>query len=177
MRTKVKAMSYGLVYGLSAFGLSKQLRIDTAEARQLMTEYFERFGAVRDFLRTTVEQAKIDGYTTTIFGRRRPFPDLHSSNRVLRENAERAALNAPIQGSAADVMKIAMIGVGTELSARGLSSRMLLQVHDEMVIEVATGELDAVTTIVRDKMGSAAELSVPLDVQIGTGANWDAAAH
>ena len=111
MRTKVKAMSYGLAYGLSAFGLSKQLRIDRAEAKQLMTDYFERFGAVRDYLRGVVEQARVDGYTETIFGRRRPFPDLASPNRVLRENAERAALNSPIQGSAADIMKIAMIGV------------------------------------------------------------------
>ncbi len=177
MRTKVKAMSYGLVYGLSAFGLSKQLRIDTAEARQLMTDYFERFGAVRDYLRSSVEQARIDGYTQTIFGRRRPFPDLHSGNRLLRENAERAALNAPIQGSAADIMKLAMIGVADDLSGRKLRSRMLLQVHDELVLEVAAGELAQVSAIVNERMRSAATLTVPLDVQIGTGANWDAAAH
>ncbi len=177
MRTKVKAMSYGLVYGLSAFGLSKQLRIDTAEARQLMTDYFERFGAVRDYLRSSVEQARIDGYTQTIFGRRRPFPDLHSGNRLLRENAERAALNAAIQGSAADIMKLAMIGVADDLSGRKLRSRMLLQVHDELVLEVAAGELAQVSAIVNERMRSAATLTVPLDVQIGTGANWDAAAH
>ena len=177
MRGKVKAMSYGLAYGLSAFGLSKQLRIETAEAKQLMTDYFARFGAVRDYLRNVVAQAKVDGYTETIFGRRRPFGDLNSSNRVLRENAERAALNAPIQGSAADIMKIAMLGISRDLRERGLGSRMLLQVHDELIFEVATGELDELSTIVRDRMGHAAELSVPLDVQLGTGANWDAAAH
>ncbi|MEX1079200.1 MAG: DNA polymerase I [Homoserinimonas sp.] len=177
MRTKVKAMSYGLAYGLSAFGLSKQLRIDTAEAKQLMTDYFERFGAVRDYLRGVVVQAKEDGYTETIFGRRRPFGDLNSSNRVLRENAERAALNAPIQGSAADIMKLAMLGIAGQLTTRGMNSRMLLQVHDELVFEVAPGELGALTEIVTTQMGSAAELNVPLDVQVGTGANWDAAAH
>jgi len=177
MRTKVKAMSYGLAYGLSAFGLSKQLRIEVSEAKQLMVDYFERFGAVREYLRNVVAQAKIDGYTETIFGRRRPFGDLNSSNRVLRENAERAALNAPIQGSAADIMKIAMLGVAEEMRAKSLTSRMLLQVHDELVFEVAHGELEALTSIVKERMGSAADLSVPLDVQIGSGANWDDAAH
>lgn len=177
MRTKVKAMSYGLAYGLSAFGLSKQLRIEVSEAKQLMVDYFERFGAVREYLRNVVAQAKIDGYTETIFGRRRPFGDLNSNNRVLRENAERQALNAPIQGSAADIMKIAMLGVADDLRSNDLASRMLLQVHDELVFEVATGEVEAVTKIVRQRMGSAADLRVPLDVQIGTGPNWDAAAH
>ncbi len=177
MRTKVKAMSYGLVYGLSAFGLSKQLRIEQSEAKQLMLEYFARFGAVRDYLRSSVEQARIDGYTETIFGRRRPFPDLTSPNRVLRENAERAALNAPIQGSAADIMKIALVEIHDDLRARDLTSRVLLQIHDELVVEVATGEWDAVEEIVRTRMGDAAELSVPLDVQIGRGSHWDEAAH
>ncbi len=177
MRTKVKAMSYGLAYGLSAFGLSKQLRIDTSEAKQLMASYFARFGAVRDYLRNVVEQARIDGYTETIFGRRRPFGDLTSTNRVLRENAERAALNAPIQGSAADILKRAMLDIAADLRQRDLRSRMLLQVHDELVFEVATGELDALTEVVRSRMAGAAELKVPLEVQVGTGANWDAAAH
>jgi len=177
MRTKVKAMSYGLAYGLSAFGLSKQLRIESSEARKLMTDYFERFGAVREYLRNVVEQARIDGYTETIFGRRRPFGDLASSNRVLRENAERAALNAPIQGSAADILKIAMLGVAEDLESKQLSSRLLLQVHDELVFEVATGELEVLTDIVRTRMGGAADLKVPLEVQVGTGPNWDAAAH
>ena len=177
MRSKVKAMSYGLAYGLSAFGLSKQLRIETAEAKQLMADYFLRFGGVHDYLRGVVAQAKEDGYTETIFGRRRPFADLTSSNRVLRENAERQALNAPIQGSAADIMKIAMLGVAADLSERGLRSRMLLQVHDELVFEVAEGELDELSTIVTDRMAHAAELKVPLEVQLGTGPDWDAAAH
>ncbi len=177
MRTKVKAMSYGLAYGLSAFGLSKQLRIDRAEATQLMREYFERFGAVRGYLRGVVEQAKIDGYTETIFGRRRPFPDLASPNRIRRENAERAALNSPIQGSAADIIKIAMSRVEADITANGLESRMLLQVHDELVFEVAAGESEALEAIVKDRMSNAAELLVPLDVQVGRGANWDDAAH
>ncbi|MDF1479848.1 DNA polymerase I [Leifsonia sp. H3M29-4] len=175
MRTKVKAMSYGLAYGLSAFGLSKQLRIETSEAKELMADYFARFGAVRDYLRNVVEQARVDGYTTTIFGRRRPFADLSSNNRVLRENAARQALNSPIQGSAADILKRAMIEIDRDMV--GMDSRMLLQVHDELVFEVAPGELDALTTIVRERMAGAASLSVPLDVQIGTGPNWDAAAH
>ncbi|MFT4235358.1 MAG: DNA polymerase, partial [Microbacterium sp.] len=175
MRTKVKAMSYGLVYGLSAFGLSKQLRIEQSEARTLMTEYFSRFGAVRDYLRASVEKARVDGYTETIFGRRRPFPDLTSPNRVLRENAERAALNAPIQGSAADIMKIALFQIHRDL--RDHDSRLLLQIHDEVVIEVAPGEGDDVESIVRNRMGHAAELSVPLDVQVGHGADWNVAAH
>jgi DNA polymerase I len=177
MRTKVKAMSYGLAYGLSAFGLSKQLRIEQKEAKELMADYFARFGAVREYLRGVVAQAKIDGYTTTIFDRKRPFPDLASSNRVLRENAERAALNSPIQGSAADIIKRAMLGVHADFTERGLASNMLLQVHDELVFEVADGELDEVTDIVRTRMGGAADLTVPLDVQIGTGNNWDEAAH
>ncbi|WP_437584896.1 DNA polymerase I [Paramicrobacterium sp. CJ85] len=177
MRTKVKAMSYGLAYGLSAFGLSRQLRIDNAEAKQLMSDYFERFGAVRDYLRHVVEQAKVDGYTTTIFGRRRPFPDLKSPNRTLRQNAERAALNAPIQGSAADIIKIAMIHIEDDIRSADMTSRMLMQVHDELVFEVGDGEHDELERIVRTRMGDAAELSVPLEVQVGYGANWDAAAH
>ncbi len=177
MRTKVKAMSYGLVYGLSAFGLSKQLRIEQSEAKELMREYFARFGAVRDYLRSSVEQARIDGYTETIFGRRRPFPDLASPNRVLRENAERAALNAPIQGSAADIMKIALLNIHAELGDADLSSRVLLQIHDELVVEVAPGEWDAVERIVTARMGDAASLTVPLDVQIGRGADWSVAGH
>jgi DNA polymerase-1 len=170
-------MSYGLVYGLSAFGLSKQLRIEQSEAKQLMMEYFARFGAVRDYLRASVMQAKEVGYTETIFGRRRPFPDLSSPNRVLRENAERAALNAPIQGSAADIMKLALFRIHEDLRAAGMRSRVLLQIHDELVVEVGSGEWDAVETIVRERMAGAAELTVPLDVQVGRGADWNEAAH
>ena len=177
MRSKVKAMSYGLAYGLSAFGLSKQLNISAAEAKQLMTDYFDRFGGVRDYLRSVVEQAKIDNFTETIFGRRRPFPDLASPNRILRENAERAALNAPIQGSAADIIKFAMIGVERRITEAGLKSRMLLQIHDELMLEVAAGEWDQLEAIVREEMAGAANLAVPLEVQVGHGANWNAAAH
>lgn len=177
MRTKVKAMSYGLVYGLSAFGLSKQLRIEQSEAKQLMVEYFARFGAVRDYLRASVLAAREVGYTETIFGRRRPFPDLTSPNRVLRENAERAALNAPIQGSAADIMKIALFHIHDDLRSEGLASRVLLQIHDELVVEVAPGEWDAAERIVRQRMGDAADLTVPLDVQVGRGQDWNEAAH
>ncbi|WP_237686452.1 DNA polymerase I [Arthrobacter jiangjiafuii] len=177
MRSKVKAMSYGLVYGLSSFGLSKQLTIPVDEARTLMRDYFDRFGAVRDYLRGVVEQARKDGFTSTIEGRRRYLPDLSSDNRQLREMAERAALNAPIQGSAADIIKKAMLGVDAELKAQGLKSRMLLQVHDELVLEVASGERDAVEKLVREQMASAADLSVPLDVSVGIGVSWHEAGH
>ncbi len=177
MRTQVKAMSYGLVYGLSAFGLAKQLRIDQKAAKQLMLDYFSRFGGVRDYLRDSVLRAREDGYTETLFGRRRPFPDLNSPNRVLRENAERAALNAPIQGAAADIMKIGLNNIHRELLERGLGSRVLLQIHDELVLEITPGEWDEVERIVRDGMGSAAKLDVPLEVQLGRGQNWDEAAH
>jgi DNA polymerase-1 len=132
---------------------------------------------VRDYLRSVVEQARETGYTETIFGRRRPFPDLQSANRVLRDNAERAALNSPIQGSAADIMKLAMIGVQADIDDRGLGSRMLLQVHDELIFDVAPGEESVLEGIVRERMGGAADLSVPLEVQVGHGANWDDAAH
>jgi DNA polymerase-1 len=177
MRSKVKAMSYGLAYGLTSFGLSKQLEISVDEARTLMKDYFDRFGAVRDYLRGVVDQARIDGYTATIEGRRRYLPDLTSTDRQLRENAERIALNSPIQGSAADIIKRAMLGVHAQLAAQGLKSRMLLQVHDELVLEVAKGERDAVEKLVTEQMGSAADLSVPLDVQIGVGPSWYDAGH
>ena len=177
MRSKVKAMSYGLVYGLSSFGLSKQLSIPVDEARTLMRDYFTRFGAVRDYLRGVVEQARKDGYTSTIEGRRRYLPDLASTNRQLREMSERAALNAPIQGSAADIIKKAMLGVDAELKKQGLKTRMLLQVHDELVLEVAPGEREAAEKLVREQMAGAADLSVPLDVSVGWGASWHEAGH
>ncbi|MEW1819552.1 DNA polymerase I [Arthrobacter sp. NPDC080031] len=177
MRSKVKAMSYGLAYGLTSFGLSKQLEISVDEARTLMKDYFDRFGAVRDYLRGVVEQARIDGYTSTIEGRRRYLPDLTSTDRQHREIAERIALNSPIQGSAADLMKRAMLGVSAELTSQGLKSRMLLQVHDELVLEVAHGEREAVEKLVTEQMGTAAELSVPLDVQLGVGSSWYDAGH
>jgi DNA polymerase I len=176
-RAKIKAMNYGLAYGLSAFGLSGQLRISTEEARALMDGYFEGFGGVRDYLRSVVDVARKDGYTATIMGRRRYLPDLTSDNRQRREMAERMALNAPIQGSAADIIKVAMLGVHRALAAEGLRSRMLLQVHDELVLEVAEGERERVEELVRREMGAAAQLSVPLEVSVGYGRSWDDAAH
>ncbi len=177
MRSKVKAMSYGLAYGLSAFGLSRQLRIPVEEARGLMTEYFERFGGVRDYLTSVVEEARRTGYTETMLGRRRYLPDLTSDNRQRREGAERMALNAPIQGSAADIIKLAMLRVHADLRQHDLRSRLLLQVHDELVLEVATGERSQVEQLVRQAMGSAAQLSVPLDVSVGVGTSWHEAGH
>ncbi len=177
MRSKIKAMNYGLAYGLSAYGLSQQLRISTDEARGLMDEYFQQFGGIRDYLNEVVAQARRDGYTQTIMGRRRYLPDLTSDNRQRREMAERMALNAPIQGSAADIIKVAMLRVDQALRAQGLRSRMLLQVHDELLFEVAEGELDTLRTLVSDTMCGAFELRVPLQVSVGTGRSWADAAH
>jgi DNA polymerase-1 len=176
-RAKVKAMNYGLAYGLSVYGLSQQLRIAADDARGLMDEYFARFGGVRDYLHAVVEQARKDGYTATILGRRRYLPDLVSDNRQRREMAERMALNAPIQGSAADIIKVAMLNVHAALASSGLRSRMLLQVHDELVLEIAEGERDAVEALVRENMGNAYQLGVPLEVSVGFGRSWDDAAH
>ncbi|HEX4102404.1 MAG TPA: DNA polymerase I [Pseudonocardiaceae bacterium] len=176
-RAKIKAMNYGLAYGLSAFGLSAQLRISTEEARELMDEYFTRFGGVRDYLRTVVEKARMDGYTATIMGRRRYLPDLVSDNRQRREMAERMALNAPIQGSAADIIKVAMLRVARALRLEGLRSRMLLQVHDELVLEVAEGERPTLEALVRREMAAAYPLDVPLEVSVGLGHSWNDAAH
>ncbi|MDK3258406.1 DNA polymerase I [Blastococcus capsensis] len=177
MRRRIKAMSYGLAYGLSAYGLAQQLRITPEEARSQMHAYFERFGGIRDYLDGVVDEARTTGYTETTLGRRRYLPDLTSDNRQRREMAERMALNAPIQGSAADVIKVAMLNVEKAIAAEGLQSRMLLQVHDELVLEVAPGEKEALETLVRREMAGAAELSVPLEVSVGVGASWDAAAH
>ena len=177
MRAKIKAMNYGLAYGLSAYGLSGQLGIDVSEARGLMDEYFERFGGVRDYLRGVVAQATTAGYTSTILGRRRYLPDLASDNRQRREMAERMALNAPIQGSAADIIKLAMLRVDRALREAGMASRMLLQVHDELVFEVAPGERAGLQELVRREMAAAAELRVPLDVSVGSGHSWHEAAH
>ena len=177
MRSKVKAMSYGLAYGLSAFGLSKQLSISTGEAQGLMDEYFSRFGGVRDYLREVVVEARATGYTATMLGRRRYLPDLVSDNRQRREGAERMALNAPIQGSAADIIKLAMKGVDAALRTEGMESRILLQVHDELVLEVAPGEREALEALVRREMGAAVQMDVPLDVSVGVGRSWHDAAH
>jgi len=177
LRRRVKAMSYGLAYGLSAYGLAAQLKISTEEAKVQMEQYFDRFGGVRDYLRDVVDQARKDGYTSTVFGRRRYLPELDSSNRNVREAAERAALNAPIQGSAADIIKVAMINVDQAIKDAGLKSRMLLQVHDELLFEVAQGERDTVENLVREQMGNAYPLDVPLEVSVGYGRSWDSAAH
>lgn len=176
-RAKIKAMNYGLAYGLSAFGLSQQLGIEPGEARELMDEYFETFGGIRDYLGGVVDEARRTGFTETIMGRRRYLPDLTSDNRQRREMAERMALNAPIQGSAADLIKVAMLRTQKAIDDAGLASRMLLQVHDELVFEVAAGERDQLEKIVREQMGGAAELAVPLDVSVGTGRSWHEAAH
>ncbi|XVQ08174.1 DNA polymerase I [Spirillospora sp. CA-255316] len=177
MRRKIKAMSYGLAYGLSAFGLAKQLGVAVAEARPLMDAYFERFGGVRDYLDRVVEEARRTGYTRTVLGRRRYLPHLSSENRQRRETAERMALNAPIQGSAADIVKIAMLRVDEALTAAGLRTRPLLQVHDEIVFEVAPGERDRAAELVHERMTTAYPVSVGLEVAIGAGADWNAAAH
>ncbi|WP_068201384.1 DNA polymerase I [Isoptericola dokdonensis] len=177
MRAKVKAMSYGLAYGLSAFGLSQQLGVPTGEAQGLMDDYFTRFGGVRDYLTGVVEEARATGYTATILGRRRYLPDLTSDNRQRRQMAERMALNAPIQGSAADIIKLAMLGVQRELDERELGSRLLLQVHDELVVEVAEGERQVVEEVLRTQMGAAVALDVPLDVSVGAGETWHDAGH
>jgi DNA polymerase-1 len=176
-RSKIKAMNYGLAYGLSAYGLSQQLGIETAEARALMEEYFERFGGVRDYLQGVVAEARQSGFTETIMGRRRYLPDLTSDNRQRREMAERMALNAPIQGSAADIIKVAMLNVDRAIRAVGLRSRMLLQVHDELVLEVAPGERPDLEALVRREMAAAADLAVPLDVSVGSGHSWHEAGH
>ena len=177
MRRQIKAMSYGLAYGLSAFGLSQQLDLSPTEASVLMGQYFERFGGIKDYLASVVEEARKVGYTQTILGRRRYLPDLSSDNRQRRETAERMALNAPIQGSAADIIKIAMLKVENELIAEKVKSRLLLQVHDELIVELFPGEEEIVSQIVRRGMENAVQLSLPLSVNVGIGASWDLAAH
>ncbi len=177
MRAKIKAMNYGLAYGLSAFGLSNQLGISVGEAKELMEDYFSRVGGVRSYLADVVDEARRQGYTATMLGRRRYLPDLTSSNRQRREMAERAALNSPIQGSAADIIKIAMLNVAHALERSGLRSRMLLQVHDELVLEVVAAEQDEVAELVSSQMAGAMDLAVPLEVSIGFGDSWFTAAH
>ena len=177
MRSKVKAMSYGLVYGLSEYGLAKQLKISNGEAKQLMSDYFARFGGVRTYLASVVDGAKLNGHTVTTFGRRRPFDDLKSPIFQIRENARRAALNAPIQGTAADIMKLAMINIERAIVDAGMKSQMLLQVHDELVFEVAAGELEKLRDLVVTEMSNVVQLSVPLEVHIGVGKTWETAGH
>jgi DNA polymerase I len=177
LRSRIKAMNYGLAYGLSVYGLSQQLHVSPDEARAFMDEYFRQFGGVRDYLNEVVARARADGFTQTMLGRRRYLPDLTSDNRQRREMAERMALNAPIQGSAADIIKVAMLAVDRQIRAQGLRSRMLLQVHDELLFEVAPGELDQLRELVPAAMCGAFELTVPLDVSMGTGQSWAEAAH
>lgn len=176
-RSKVKAMNYGLAYGLSAYGLSNQLKVSVGEAKELMADYFSRFGKVHEYLEEVVDQARRQGYTETLLGRRRYLPDLTSTNRQRRDMAERAALNAPIQGSAADLIKLAMLATDQKLAEAALTSRVLLQVHDELILEVAKGEEEKVREIVTNAMGHAMDLSVPLTVSIGVGRSWFDAAH
>jgi DNA polymerase I len=177
LRSRIKAMNYGLAYGLSVYGLSQQLRVPADEARAYMDEYFKQFGGVRDYLQEVVARARTNGYTQTILGRRRYLPDLTSDNRQRREMAERMALNAPIQGSAADIIKVAMLATRRAITAAGLRSRMLLQVHDELLFEVAAGELEQLREIATTAMGGAFGLTVPLEVSMGTGRSWAEAAH
>jgi DNA polymerase-1 len=177
MRRQMKAMSYGLAYGLSAYGLAVQLDLSASAAQELMNKYFIRFGGIRDYLSDVVDQARKVGYTQTVMGRRRYLPDLSSDNRPRREVAERMALNAPIQGSAADIIKKAMLNVASLMSEKKLKSQLLLQVHDELIFEVAPGEQEELTQLVRKGMGSAFELRAPLDVSIGVGSSWNEAAH
>jgi DNA polymerase-1 len=177
MRRQIKAMSYGLAYGLSSYGLAVQLDLTPPEAQDLMDKYFERFGGIRDYLKTVVVDARKVGYTETVMGRRRYLPDLMHDNRQRREVAERMALNAPIQGSAADIIKQAMLNVQAALVAGKFKSRLLLQVHDELILEVVTAEIDEVSQLVRTQMGSAYPLKAPLDVSVGVGKSWNEAAH
>ncbi len=177
LRRRVKAVSYGLAYGQSAYGLAQNLGVTNAEATRMMEDYFDRFGGIRDYLRAVVDEARKTGYTETVLGRRRFLPDLTSTNPHLRQMAERMALNAPIQGSAADIIKVAMLRVGNALAERGLKSRLLLQVHDELVLEVCDPEREQVEQLVRHQMGTAYSLRVPLDVSVGFGRDWQAAGH
>ena len=176
-RSHVKAMSYGLAYGLSTYGLAQQLKISPTQADVLKSKYFATFGKVHDYLESLVADARRQGYTETMFGRRRYFPGRGSPNRNVREAAERAALNAPIQGSAADIMKIAMVRAEQALRGAGAASRIILQIHDELVVEIAPGEAEQVGALVADAMEHAVDLSVPLDVSTGLGDDWQLAAH
>ena len=177
MRRQIKAMSYGLAYGLCSYGLALQLDLSPPAAQDLMDRYFQRFGGIRDYLKVVVEEARKVGYTETVMGRRRYLPDLLHDNRQRREIAERMALNAPIQGSAADIIKQAMLNVQRALIAESFESRLLLQVHDELILEVVAGEEDQLTELVRREMGAAYPLKAPLDVSVGIGVSWNEAAH
>jgi DNA polymerase-1 len=172
MRSRAKTINFATIYGQGAHALSRQLKIEHGEAKEFILRYFERFRGIRNYLDSMVEFARQHGYVTTIFGRRRYIPELRERNFSIRSFGERTAANSPIQGSAADLIKMAMIGIDKALRASGLEAKMLLQVHDELVFEVPPGELEKVKELVRNQMENAAELSVPLVVDMGTGANW-----
>jgi DNA polymerase-1 len=171
-RRQAKVVNFGIVYGLSAFGLSQNLGIEPGEAKQFINAYFERYGGVRTFIDRTLDEARREGKVKTLFGRVRPIPDINSKNANLRGFAERTAVNTPLQGTAADLIKIAMIRIDAALHERGLKSRMTLQVHDELVFEVPEAEIEVMRTLVREQMEKVHPLTVPLLVEIGVGSNW-----
>jgi DNA polymerase-1 len=171
-RRRAKAVNFGIVYGLSPFGLAQQLGIEQKEAKRFIEAYFERYAGVRTFIDFTLEQARRDGFVRNLFGRKRPIPDLASKNPNLRGFGERTAINTPLQGTAADLIKIAMICLDRELSTRGMQARMLLQVHDELVLEAPDAEVEQVRQLVKECMEGAYRLSVPLEVEVSAGANW-----
>jgi len=171
-RRQAKVVNFGIVYGLSAFGLSQNLGIEPAEAKQFINAYFERYSGVRAFIDRTLDEARREGKVKTLFGRVRPIPDINSKNANLRGFAERTAVNTPLQGTAADLIKIAMIRIDAALREQRLKSRMTLQVHDELVFEVPEAEIEMMRTLVREQMEKVHPLTVPLLVEIGVGANW-----
>ena len=171
-RRNAKAVNFGIVYGISSFGLSQDLSISRKEASEYIEKYFETYPGIKNFLDGLVEHAKENGYVTTLYGRRRPMPELKSSNFMQRSFGERVAMNAPIQGTAADIIKIAMIRVSERLKREQLKSRLILQIHDELLIEAEKEEVEQVKTILREEMQGAAELSVRLEVDMHTGNNW-----
>ena len=172
LRRNAKAVNFGIVYGISSFGLSEDLSIGRKEAAKYIEDYFKTYPGIKTFLDDTVAHAKEMGYVVTLFGRRRPVPELSSSNFMQRSFGERVAMNAPIQGTAADIMKIAMIGVNRRLKEQNLKSRLVLQVHDELLIEAYRPELPEVEKILREEMEQAASLDVPLEIDMHTGENW-----
>ena len=174
-RRSAKAINFGLIYGMSAHGLSKQLNIERGQAVEYMNTYFERYPGVKNYMNSTRAQAKIDGYVETLFGRRLYLPEINASNGMRSQYAERTAINAPMQGTAADIIKLAMNSIQNWLNSEPADIRMIMQVHDELVFEIPTEQLDRAKKIIEDYMVQAADLSVPLEVGIGTGLNWEVA--
>ncbi|MEI8347994.1 MAG: DNA polymerase, partial [Pseudomonadota bacterium] len=171
-RSRAKTVNFGLMYGQSSFGLSQTLKIGRGEAKDYITRYFEKFSRVKGFLDSLKEFCELNGFVQTLLGRRRYLPDIHNQNRTVKAMAERMAINAPIQGTAADLIKVAMIHIANEMAARHLQSKMLLQVHDELIFEVSDEEIEIMKSLVKDKMENAAQLRVPLKVEMGIGINW-----